>query len=196
LKPEDFIIGIDMDDTLENLNESWTNWLNKKYNLSVNPEEICDWEMKKFFPTLTDEQLYGPLYDPEFWETVRPKDGAQEYLKKLINMGFTVYIVTCSHYNSLQPKVINCLLKYFPYIDWRQIISIRNKQLLRLDVLVDDYHKNLIHASYKGILMDMPYNRSFQEDNKNIKRAYNWNEAFKYILRLSLNMGFNGVYED
>lgn len=189
METKDFIIGVDMDDILENFLDAWVEWLNEKYNLSVNSNEMDEWETIKFFPSLTPQQVYAPLYDDEFWKTVQPKKGAQEYLKKLTDEGFTIFIVTCSHYASIKAKVENCLLKYFPYLDWRQIITLRYKQMLNLNVLIDDYQNNLIDAPYKGILLDRPYNRFFKEDGVNIKRVYNWDEIYNEIHKLYNQIG-------
>lgn len=184
MEKKDFIIGIDMDDTLENLLDAWVEYLNSKYGTSVKSSEIVEWEVYKFFPTLTDQQIYEPLYNEEFWKTVKPKEDAQEYLQRLYDEGFKIFIVTCSHYASIQPKVENCLLKYFPYVNWRDIITLRYKQMLNLNVLVDDYHKNLTDAPYKGILIDRPYNQTFKEDGTNIVRVHNWNEVYEHIQKL------------
>ena len=78
------IILVDMDDTIEELLPAWCRWLNKYYGTSVNPDNITDWEVAKFFPELTIEQVFSPLIDnSSFWKTVKPKPGAVKYLKKL-----------------------------------------------------------------------------------------------------------------
>lgn len=181
MEKKDFIIGVDMDDTIENLMNAWVEYLNTRYGTTVKSDEIIEWEVAKFFPSIPPDKLYEPLYSEEFWKTVKPKKDAQTYLKKLYDEGYSIFIVTCSHYASVKVKVENCLLKYYPYIDWRQIITIRFKQMLTLDVLIDDYHKNLINGSYKGILIDNPYNRSFKEDNKQIYRAYTWDQVYNLV---------------
>ena len=178
---KDYIIGVDMDDTIENLMDAWVAYLNNKYGTTVKSSDIIEWEVYKFFPTLTDQQIYEPLYNEEFWKTVKPKEDAQKYLKKLYDEGYTIYIVSCSHYASVHPKVENCLLKYFPFINWRNLIFLKNKQLLNLDVLIDDYPKNLVHGIYQGILIDRPYNQDFNEQDYHIVRVTSWSEIYDLI---------------
>ena len=76
-------ILIDIDDTILNLVPSWVDWLNNNYNIEINEREITDWEIHNYFPTLTKEQVYAPLYIDEFWNNVRPKEDAQIYIKKI-----------------------------------------------------------------------------------------------------------------
>ena len=71
-------ILVDMDDVLENLVECWVNELNKKCGSSLCEEDITDWRIAKFFPALTNEDLFSPLNTVEFWEKIAPMQNAQE----------------------------------------------------------------------------------------------------------------------
>ena len=65
-------IGLDMDDVLVDLSSTWVEWLNNKYHLTVDKNDIKCWSMSKYFP-LTDAQIYEPLYTKSFWENLPPK---------------------------------------------------------------------------------------------------------------------------
>lgn len=56
-------ILVDMDDVLENLVECWVDELNKKCGSSLCEEDITDWRIAKFFPSLTNED-FSPLSTP------------------------------------------------------------------------------------------------------------------------------------
>lgn len=177
----DMIIGVDMDDTIEHLCATWCQWLNKKYHLSVNWLDIDDWDMAKFYPTLTKEQIYEPLNTPDFWYEVPAIDGAQHYLKLLIDEGFQVYIVTTTHFKLAKDKFNNCLFRLFPFIDRHSIITTCNKQLINVDVLIDDGTHNII-GNYKGLLMNAPHNRYFDESqHPSVQRVYSWEEIYKIL---------------
>lgn len=85
---------IDMDDTIEDLVGAWVKYLNTKYGTSVDPDDINDWNMRNFFPDITPQQLFGVLEDETLWRMVKPKPYAVEYVKKIIDDGHDVFIVT------------------------------------------------------------------------------------------------------
>lgn len=186
MKPQssDLIIGVDMDDTIEHLCPTWVEWLNKEYNLSVNWLDIDDWDMTKFFPTLTKDQIYAPLHSPDFWLEVKPIDGAQHYLKLLMEEGFQIYIVTTTHFKLANDKFNNCLFRLFPYIDRHNIITTCNKQLIKCDVLIDDGTHNIV-GDYIGLLMNAPHNRYFDCSKHNkVQRVFSWEEIYKILHNL------------
>ena len=59
-------ICCDFDDTMNQLLPAWINWLNNKYNLNVQLDEVDTWYIDKIFPTLTEDQIYEPLNTPDF----------------------------------------------------------------------------------------------------------------------------------
>ena len=180
-KPQDFVIACDMDDTIEHLLPAWIKWLNEKYGYDVKPEDVTDWRVGLFFPTLTSDEVFAPLHDWEFWKTVEPMWDAVHYIKLLIEEGFPFYIVTSSHPDSILPKFTHVLYKYFPFIDKHNVIIAHKKQMIRCNVLIDDGTHNIV-GPYIGILKDTPHNRWFKErDIPNIYRAYDWNQIYDII---------------
>ena len=69
---KDFVICCDMDDTIEYLIQAWLRWLNNRYELSVQYEDVKHWEMKRAYPTLTEKQIFEPLALPDFWRRSPP----------------------------------------------------------------------------------------------------------------------------
>ena len=61
-------------------------------------------------------------------------------------------------------------------------ISIKHKQLLNVDVLIDDYLDNLIgDRKYCSICMDYPWNRYFEDNGCTFRRVYNWAGVYEII---------------
>ena len=176
---------IDVDDTIENLCEEWCNYLNRKYGTMVTYKDVTEWDMRKFFPNLTKEQVFEPLHNEEFWDLVKPKDGAVEYLKRLIDDGFKVYLCTSTDYRNVKVKFEKVIQKYFPYISWKQVIVTDKKQLINADFLVDDCVYNLEGGNYEKILMSAPHNQGYNAEANDMFRADTWETVYSLIKTLS-----------
>ena len=178
---KDFVICCDMDDTIEYLIQAWLRWLNNRYELSVQYEDVKHWEMKRAYPTLTEQQIFEPLALPDFWRTVEPMPQAVEYIKKIIDDGFTFYICTASHYKALEVKMDEVLFKHFPYLTWNNVIVMQNKQMIKCDILIDDGAHNIV-GEYIGLLKDAPYNKDFNEMyHMKVLRVHTWREIYDRI---------------
>jgi 5'(3')-deoxyribonucleotidase len=112
-----------------------------------------------------------------------------EYVSKLHSEGFSIYIVTSSHYSTVSNKFRDALFPYFPFIDYNHIIVCNAKQLVRGNVLIDDGVHNLLDsdtlkATYSKILFSANHNKYFDCDKTDIYRVHNWNEAYEIVERL------------
>lgn len=87
------IVLCDADDTIENLCETWVNYLNCRYGTKVAADDVVDWDVSKFFPELTKDQVYAPIYDKEFWKLILPIKGCYKILSE-VNKKHDLYIVT------------------------------------------------------------------------------------------------------
>lgn len=186
-------ILVDMDDVLEDLSGAWIDFLNSEYGTEVDKNAPKEWDMGKSFPDLTKAQVYAPLYDPDFWRTVKPIDGAAKTLERLIHEGYEVFVVTASNYSTLQTKMEDVLFRYFPFLDWSNVIVASNKQMIRGDILVDDAPHNLLDGDYIKILMDAPHNRSFDAGMYGVYRAHSWAEIYRIIHMVSEHSRYVGV---
>lgn len=176
-----YTILVDMDDTIENLVDAWINYLNNQYNYSINPEEVVEWNISCYYPTVSEDRLYEPLTNREFWKTVTPKQDAIEYLNKLKKDGYEIKIVTASHFGTIQYKMEEVLFRYFPFIPWKDVVIISDKTLLKGTCLVDDGLHNLIGGDYDRILYDTPHNRNIDDKLFHLTRLSNWKEIYEYI---------------
>lgn len=178
------VILIDMDDTIEHLLVPWLNWLNEKYGKNITESDVTSWDMKVAYPDLTYDQIFAPLDDASFWDTVPPIDGAPEAVKWMIERGHDVYIVTSTPHRSVEAKMERVLFRYFPFISWDHVIVTSRKQLLKADVMIDDGYHNLVGGAYEKILVDAPYNRMMDEKKDGMIRVRNWGEIEKAVLEI------------
>lgn len=174
-----------MDDTIEYLGKAWVDYLNNRHGTSVRHSDLRFWDVSIAFPELTNNQVYAPLYEDDFWKTVKPIPGAAEVLEKLMKDGHRVFIVTASSWQTLPSKIKNVLFRYFPFVTWDQVIVTNNKQIISGDVLVDDAPHNLVNGDYIRILMDAPHNWDFDESTIDAVRFKNWNDIYDHITLIS-----------
>lgn len=168
------VVVFDMDDVLVNLNEAWISNLNSTYNLKVKHEDICEWDMKVAFPTLTEEQLYGCLHDKEFWKSVKPLPFAEELLKKCEQYSnIDYYIVTAALPKNFYLKYENCFKVHFPFISSKRLICCNNKKLIDCNIIVDDnpdnFKYNDLLQSPLRLLMDKPWNKNANPKSYNYR---------------------------
>lgn len=174
-------IAIDIDDVINNLCECWCEWLSEHYNTRVSYQDVTRWDISGFFPELSKDQVFEPLHNPDFWDRVQPKEDAPEYIKKLMDCGHKVYLCTSTDYRNIQMKYEKIVKRYFPFIKWSQVIVMSDKQMLSVDVLIDDYIGNLIGGKYIKLLMDAPHNRYTNATLYGLHRVHNWEEIFDTI---------------
>lgn len=189
MRTNDIIILIDLDDTLIDLLGSWIYYLNNKYQLNVEFSSIKSWDLSTYFPTLTDDQIYGALEDPVFWDKVKPLPGAVHYVRKLKEAGYRMYICTYSHYKTLAPKLDRVVFKYFKDIfTQRDIIVIGEKNLVKGHILIDDAVHNLVKGTYRKILRTMPHNIDFDAENAGMVRCRSWKDIYYAVLQITKNL--------
>lgn len=173
------IILTDLDDTMWNLVECWVEILNERYGTSVRTEDVTEWNISPFFPELSRDSVYSILNDDELWARVTPFEGCAEALTKLKDAGHTICVVTATNPRRCNAK-IDRMLKLFPMIDKNDVIITHHKQMVKGDILIDDYPPNLLGGEYAGVLFDAPHNRSFNTGSI-IKRVHGWDEVVKYV---------------
>ena len=182
-------ILIDIDDTIEYLCKTWVDWLNIKYHSNVKYEDITEWDIRSFFPTLSKEEVFYPIHQSWFWKLVKPMPGAIKYIKKLIEDGFQVYLCTSTDYRNVRPKYEFIIKRYFPYIAWEQVIITYKKQMINADILIDDGIHNLEGGTYFKILFTAPHNRKYDAEKHDMVRANNWDEVYKIVRDYAHNKG-------
>lgn len=171
----------DADDTIENMSEHWIEELNSRYDLSVKKSDIKAWDMRQAFPTLTSDQIYAPLKQSEFWNKIMPIEGSTVYLKEIMERGHDLYIVTSSHYSTSGAKIAK-LLELFPFLNWKQIITAHDKQLIHGDVIIDDGMHNLIgNPCPFRFLFNQPHNENIDETRFGVERVYSWKGIYQKI---------------
>ena len=116
---------------------------------------------------------------------MKPKEGAPEYIKRLMDDGHKVFVVTTSGYKTIVPKMEHVLFKYFPFLGWDNVIITSEKSRVHGDVLIDDGVHNLETGLYEKLLMDAPHNRLFDEKKIGAIRVMNWEQVYDTVTRIN-----------
>lgn len=111
----------------------------------------------------------------EMWKRAKVIPNCVEVIKRLHNQGHQIYFVTSTEAKNVAKKS-SFLQRTFPFLDIRKcLITTPYKQIINLDVLIDDCIDNVIFASYYSIIMDYPWNHNYDDaGNDKTYRVFNW----------------------
>lgn len=178
------IIGIDIDNVITDTTNGVLKYINDRLPLNMKPEDITEYWMEKSMPEQYRWIISEAFDNKRMWKNVKMIEGAAEAIGILYNQGDEIYFVTSTSPENFKKK-IKFLKRNLPipedYID-SHCISIKNKQLLNLSILIDDCLDNLVgERSYYSICFDYPWNRNIVS-MPNFVRAKDWNEILEQIL--------------
>ena len=177
----------DIDDILNDLIPKTLTLYNAHTGKNVQLADITTYD---FYDCLPDEDANGIIEvfkDKKLWDSLRPLAGAQKGLRTLINSGHEVYLATATLPETL-PWKIEWLKKYFSFVNPDNVIRIKNKGLLKCDIMIDDHLDNLCSNSCERIVLDYPHNHSTTKDYAySIKRAHNWKEIVNFVNEIERN---------
>lgn len=168
-------IGIDIDCVCNNLVYEWIKRLNTTHELNIKYEDIKSYTIKKAFPMLTLEQIYKPFNDNNFWSSLLPVKDSVLYLKKLIDDGHDVKLITATDINYMLAK-IDWVLKYYPYFNKNDVWMIFDKNWINADILLDDCIDNLEGGEYVAICYSQPWNENYTG-----LKVQNWKDFYKLV---------------
>lgn len=177
-------VGIDLDGVMVDSPQQVVHYINRHLGTSFT---INDFKSYRMEDALQDQYkwIVGMAFkDPEMWKNVSLIEGAYENVKKLYEEEYEIYFVTSSLPQNLKKKIghLSRNLDFFPKdFVWKHTINTQNKQIIDLDIMVDDALFNLTgERPYYSLCMDMPYNQT-RETIPNFTRVKNWNDIYVAI---------------
>lgn len=189
------IIGIDLDNTLWNLGEVIVKLYNAEYKASIDYNTIDDYWLEETFEKIVknSSQCIDRLCH-QACKLVACYENAVDSINKLKELGHVIYFVTSSTLKEAKVKD-NTLKTLFYWYDSKYLVITHNKQLICLDVIIDDLYTHFSDKQQYHILYSQPYNIKYDINdlqqllNLDIIRVYNWGEIFKYIQNLTKGKG-------
>lgn len=175
------IIQCDVDNVLNNLIETTVMLFNNTYNKEYKSEDITTYDLSQCIDPDDAKRMKQLFNDPDLWNIVRPIKKSQESIKKLINDGHDVYLVTNNNPHTFGAKY-DWIKYYFPFVNDNNIVCMRNKWMFNCDVMIEDCYENLIAKPfYSRILVDYPWNQSNKDYIYDIYRCTDWDEIITAI---------------
>ena len=188
-------LGIDIDNVISNFNEEllreYINHDKELRNTGI-INENADYIRRGMFDWTEDEEITFYRNNIErIAKNLKVKDGAKEYLDKLIEDGHRIYIITgrdngeySEPYNMTKKWLDDNRINYHHLILTQSYRNDKHGKAIKclennIDIMIDDSDKICKDCNENNIttvLMDTPYNR--QTD---ITRVHDWKEAYKFI---------------
>lgn len=167
LRGERMKIAIDIDNVLTNTTECVIDYINERLNIGLKMEDLTSyWIENNIDPQFA---WIAPLAfsDSAMWKHVVMMPRAVAGVKWLYEQGHEVYFATATTAENFRKKV-GFLTREFSFLPEGYVrqhaISIKHKQLLDVDVLIDDCLDNLVgKRRYISIVFDYPWNRDMSK---------------------------------
>lgn len=189
-------ILFDFDDVLNDLSKKWVAELNRRYHQSVSWNDLKEFDLTKAFTQLSNYQIFLPYLEGTLYLDINPVKEAQQLVEDL-SVEHELYVATLNLlgldavdlyeylWNDESTHCVDYLLQflaeYYPQINHRNLMIVGRKEMLRGDVLIDDNPSYLQHFDGLRILLDKPYNKSFDDAANGVYRAFTYKDVKRII---------------
>lgn len=151
----------------------------------VTLDNMTNWDVKMNLGPESEPYVRSYMRSILFWQGLDPIEGAVEGMRTLIEQGHDVLIVTavpkCAPV-AYEGKMA-WIRRHLPFFDLENFITMKRKDLVDADILIDDGEHNLDAFSSKdpdhhwAIAFDRPWNRKAGT----CYRANDWNEVIERV---------------
>ena len=172
------VIGIDIDNVCVNTTSCILEQHYADTGERLTLDDIKTYYIENYVSDDYKDDFHLIFLKKEMWKRVKVLPHCVEVIKRLHDRGEEIYFVTATEPQNVAKKA-RFLQRTFPFLDIRKrLITTHCKQMIKCDVLIDDYEENLKNGSYFGILMNYPWNRNFDDasDDK-IYRVFDWTQV-------------------
>lgn len=178
-------ICCDVDGVLNNLMDVVVDIFNERYGTAYVINDITTYDLANCLTQTVATNMKEIFTDSEIWSRMKPINGAQEGLKKLVRNGHQVYLVTNNAPHTFGAKV-DWIQHYFPFIESSKIICMKDKWLFKCDAMIEDCYETLIaNPCYDRVLVNQPWNQSDKDWVYNIHRCSTWDEIIDVVNKIN-----------
>lgn len=177
-------VVVDVDEVLNNL---MTETIDKIGDKTLSLETFIKYEVEKCVTPDVYDKMEKLWADKSFWDNLIPVGGAVEAMRKLIQNGIEVFIMTACTPDIVEGRS-KWFAKYFPFIKQENIIYGYPKWLVSCDFMLEDRLETLLRTPVwtHRVLMDKPWNRRNSDHDvaRGIIRAKSITEAVDEIVKI------------
>lgn len=175
------IIGIDFDNVLFPTTEMAINFYNMTFHTNLSMSNIKTYSFHECLDNNIADKIISFFNEKVLYDHLKPIDKSIQVVKTLVDMGHRVVIATATDSKNLCWKE-ELIEKFFPFIPKNNVIKIHQKELLKLDVLIDDCLDHLTSNITERICFDYPWNQNKNKDFVyDIYRIHSWDEVLNII---------------
>lgn len=178
------VLGFDLDGVIVDSPQKVCQYVNDRLDLNLSMDDFKTYCMEDALPPKYKWIIEAAFRDSALWKQVKLIDGAYDIIQRLWDEGYEIYFITSSLPENLKKKIGHLArnLSFMPYdYVWKHTINTQCKQMIKVDILVDDALHNLMgERDYFSICMDMAYNQT-NAIIPNFTRAKDWNEIYQKI---------------
>lgn len=191
------IIGVDIDNCILSTTEAVLEQHYADTGEKLTLDDIKSYYIENHVSEEYRDDFHLIFLKKEMWKRAKVIPNCVEVIRRLHNQGHQIYFVTSTEAKNVAKKA-RFLQKTFPFLDIRKrLITTHCKQMINVDILIDDYEMNLVDGSYFGILMNYPWNSNFDDasDDK-IYRVFDWTQVepmIEYIQKVKYKQGGENI---
>lgn len=174
----------DIDGVLNDLIPKTLDLYNSRNGTNIKLKDIAAYNFSDCLSQQDADGIVELFKEKELWDSLMPTLDSQWGLKLLANEGHDIYLATATLPENF-PWKVEWIKRHFPFINTDNIICIKNKGLLKCDVMIDDCLDNLISNICERIVIDCPWNRDKKKEYAyDIQRAYDFHDVINIIHKM------------
>jgi uncharacterized HAD superfamily protein len=189
-------IALDIDGILANADFAFRTMMRRLFKRPFPKHKVKSFHYEDSFELSNSEinEFYKMFHDEKLWLGMKPLKGAVESVRRLADNNRIVIVTARPHYIKeatvkwLQKNKINYQEIYFTLADKHLLQENYNE---KIDIFLEDhpvYIERIAAAGIKVIMFEYPWNQHL-DNQENICRVKNWQEAMKAISKLDPTVG-------
>jgi 5'(3')-deoxyribonucleotidase len=173
-------IAVDLDSTLNNLDEVWMARYNADWHDTKTVLDMTDWDTSKIVRPECGQRIFEYFHEEGFFANLGIREGARNVMEWL-NEHYDIYIVTAYHWANCADKA-KWVMKHLPFFDIKRLTFLNDKFMFNADYLVDDGGHNAEVFPNKVLLFDNPCPWNWYLGDR-FQRAKSWEDVHDFFLK-------------